>query len=376
VKVGHVMLSLGAGLSGVDGAFLGQARASDAEGRPVDLLVVSGGEPGERNGIRHLRYRELPLVGSRGASYLKAHALASARELEEYDVLFVRYPTAVDLAPLALLERFPGKVVTVHHTKEVEELASARSPATVGRALVEWIQGRRVLGRVHGIVGVTDEIRHYELGRIGRQVTSRTISNGIDVDRVPLTGFRPFRGDVLHLLFVASTHVPWHGTDRVLAALRRHRGPPHVVLHLVGGGSGAPAGTIEQGESTTIRHHGPLHGDELDRVCRAVTLAFGSLALHRKRLRQACTLKTREYIARGLPFALAYDDVDVPPSPFALQLPPGDAPIELGPLFDFAESVSRSDGLSDAMRAYAHDHLDWRLRVRAFRSFAEELASR
>ena len=40
-------------------------------------------------------------------------------------------------------------------------------------------------------------------------------------------------------------------------------------------------------------------------------IAFGTLALHRKQMNEACPLKVREYLAFGLPVVIGYGDTDL-----------------------------------------------------------------
>jgi glycosyltransferase involved in cell wall biosynthesis len=378
MRAALVNLALGNGLSGVDKAIAGQAKAARTDALPFDVFVVGGQRSGESEGVHYVplppemrRFRRL-------APMFKARILSSARELSGYDVLFVRYPTAVDLDPLALLRGARARVVTVHHTKEVDAILSAGRGASLRlRAALERVQGPRILRRVDGIVGVTDEIREYELSRAGRLVPSRTISNGIDVASVPPTGFAPFDGRELHLIFVASFNPPWHGTDRLLGGLRAYRGGVRVTLHMVGQDTGRPPGTQERVGNALVHHHGMLQGDALDRVFRSATLAVSSLSIRRAGLRQACALKTREYVARGIPFILGYDDVDVPDDcPFVLRVHDDDAPIDIEAVVRFAERIGDPSRTSSAMRRYAEEHLAWRVKVRQFLSFAEALLGR
>jgi hypothetical protein len=46
-------------------------------------------------------------------------------------------------------------------------------------------------------------------------------------------------------------------------------------------------------------------------VLRNATIGIGTLALHRKNMEEACPLKTREYLANGLPVLIAYKDSDL-----------------------------------------------------------------
>ena len=51
-------------------------------------------------------------------------------------------------------------------------------------------------------------------------------------------------------------------------------------------------------------------------------VALGTLALHRKGMSEAAPLKVREYLLRGIPVVIGYDDPDLADRPwFVLQLP-------------------------------------------------------
>lgn len=372
MRVAFVKLLLTSHLTGVENAFRGQARAAKKEGLPFDFLIVNPERDDVAGDIQYARYPE------RFASrFLKARHLASVRALRDYDVVFVRYPTAIDLDPLALIRLGPARIATIHHTKEVPEVLSVgRSAGLLGRAAIEWLNGRRILSQVAGIVGVTDEIRDYELARAGTRKPSCTMANGVDVERIPFTGFAPFDGRELHLVIVASDydHV-WHGVDRLIAALEAHRGLPKVVLHVVGRESSVAPGTAVQHPAATVHHHGELQGEALDAVLRKATLAVGTLALFRKGLVQACALKVREYVARGLPFLYAYEDVDLSPTlPFALRLPAKEGAISIPEIVAFAERVSRTPELAGEMRDFASRVLDWRVKMRGLHEFAREIA--
>ncbi|MDP1822368.1 MAG: glycosyltransferase family 4 protein [Archangium sp.] len=375
MRVAFVNLQLSDELSGVTRAISGQARACREAGVPIDFWVVNPSKEGREDNLHFARFEQSRL-GERATRLFKARLLQRVAGLESYDVLLLRYPLAIDLDPLALIRSSRAKVITVHHTREVDELLSGgRTAGALVRAGVERVNGARVLRRVAGIAAVTDEIRRYELARAGVAKPSRTVANGIDVERVPHTSFVPFDGSELRLLFIASSHAPWHGTDRLLASLRAYRGPVKLLLHLVGGASGSAPGTTEKDGALTIQHHGTLHGARLDAVFRDTTLAFSSLAMFRTGLREACVLKTREYMARGVPFVYGYDDVDLPGQhPFCRNVGNSDAPFTVDSLIDFAMEASSHPGLSEAMREFARARMDWKVKMQAFLEFASEVA--
>ncbi len=370
-RYAFVSLRLGA-VAGIEAAVAGQANAAAAMGAPLDVIVVSEADAGLRNSVRFARST---LTGSR-AQWFKARAIADAVDLDAYDVVFVRYPTAIDLDPLALLRGRRSRVVTIHHTKEIEETRSVGESMGVRmRAAMERVQGRRLLERVDGVIGVTDEIRRYEVERARRVMPSVTITNGIDVQMVPTTGFVPFDGEELHLAFIASADASWHGKDRILAGIDAYTGPVKLHLHVVAPTTERP-GSIERRGSATVHHHGILRGSDLTRVYERSTVAVAGLAQSRRGLRVACTLKVREYVARGLPFVLGHQDADVnDDSPFVLRVADDETPLDMERVVDFCQKTAEiAPELVRQMREFAELRLDWSHRVRSMVGFAQQVS--
>lgn len=366
-------------IAGVDGAIRGMSDGARASGVPIDVMVlVPDTSTTEDASIRRVPYPTWRRV-RRAQNLFRYRAIANAN-IERYDVVFLRYPMSVDLDPLALFRRrFFDKIATVHHTNELRELwASKHTPGIAARVAFEWAGGRRLLSRVDGIVGVTDEIRAFELERMGRKSAatkpSAAISNGVSVDKVPFTRFVPFDGRTLRLVMVASSVAPWHGWDRLTRALEAHRGKVRIVIDAVGH-FGRQAGSIERLHDNEIRYHGLLHGPALTKILEEANVGVSSLAMHRNGLSQGCVLKTREYTARGLPFIYGYEDMDLrPEDPFCLRMPISDAPLEIDRIVDFAERVARSpEDVSDVARRTATERMDWSVKMRQFHDFGRRL---
>jgi hypothetical protein len=311
------------------------------------------------------------------AKFFRARALRAALDLD-VDVLFVRYPLGLDLDPTALLRRRPCAIVSMHHTKEVEELLTAgRSASTLARVAFEWVQGARYLRSVDGVVGVTEEIRDYEVRRSGTRAPAFVISNGTDVDAIPATGCLRFEGPELALLFVASAPSAWHGLDRLQAGLAAYSGPARVVLHVVGEGFSPEGRAHATLGNAHVHYHGRLEGEALDVLAARCHLGISTLAAFRKGLRQACALKTREYIARGLPFVYGYEDPDVPVDwPYALRVDATPSAVSITDIVSFAERMANAFDVARQMRAYGHMKLDWSVKVREMASVGEAIALR
>jgi len=374
-RVAFVNLQLGDELLGLTQAIRGQARAAQECNLPIDFYIINPIQEKLENGIHYKRFEQSRL-GENATRLFRSRLLQRFELLNQYDVALVRYPMAIDLDPLALLRARRCPIITVHHTKEVDEILSwRRGVGSYARALIERFNGHRFLSRVDGISAVTDEIRRYELERAARSIPSFTVSNGIDVSRVPTSGFVPFAGAELRLLFIASSHSPWHGTERLLASVRSYRGPVRIVLHMVGDAAQTPAGTRQVEGPLTIINHGTLRGEPLEAVFRDSMLAISSLGMLRIGLRQGCVLKTREYVARGLPFVYGYDDVDLTADlPFCKKLDASDAPFSMDELIQFASDLRNRTGLSEKMRSWAQTHIDWTVKMREYYQFASDVA--
>ncbi len=370
-RLAFVNLQVGK-MTGVAKSISGQVAAAERQGLRLDSWIIGEAEP--QRGVTV----EAPAswVLRRFGSLVKGRVLASVDALDDYDAIVLRYPGGVDLDPLALLRRCTRPIVTVHHTKEIAEILSGgRTLKSLSRAGLEWFNGQRILRRVAGVVGVTDEIRDYEVRRSGKALPASTIANGIDVERVAFTRAVPFDGARLRLLFIAGSHAPWHGTDRLIASVARYRGSTALHLDMVGATS-RPPGSRDVLTNATIEYHGLLSGVQLDECFRRASVAFSSLAMFRNGLSQGCVLKTREYVARGLPLVIGYDDVDLRGHlPWVLRVPNTDEPIDLNVVIDFARTVAREQ-VSDEMRAFAARVLTWDAKVTSLVEFVRSVSTR
>jgi glycosyltransferase involved in cell wall biosynthesis len=159
-----------------------------------------------------------------------------------------------------------------------------------------------VLNRVKGIVSVTREI-----ARLPRYVNARkpikVIANGI-----PLTGCAPVRSSSAKepvLVMMATGNYAWHGLDKLVALARRF---PRWKIHLLGDAE-IPA---EVRSCENILAHGLMKRSEYEPLLAEAHVGLGSLALHRKKMEEACPLKVREYLRYGLPVVGGYTDTDIP----------------------------------------------------------------
>lgn len=205
--------------------------------------------------------------------------------------------------------------VSVHHAKEVEELPLIR-PGLLGRvaAVVEGMTGRFGVRRALGVLGVTREIAEYERDTRSPATPCSAFPNGIDVSRVSVASDHRMP-DQVHIAFICGTFTAWHGLDRLVAAVQRHRGDlDDVVIHLIGRLSPAQRAQLAAlgDKQTMFRIHGFLQPDAYDAILARCDAGLGSLAMDRQNLREGATLKVREMLAIGLPVYSGHRDTALP----------------------------------------------------------------
>ena len=114
---------------------------------------------------------------------------------------------------------------------------------------------------------------------------------------------------------------------------------PKWVIHAVG----VSKSMFADGCPENIRLPGRLARAEYEPVAARCTVGFGTLALHRKGMEEACALKVREYLAMGLPVVLGNRDADIPKgAAYSLQLPNEERNV--------AENVERIEGFVEGWR--------------------------
>jgi glycosyltransferase involved in cell wall biosynthesis len=192
------------------------------------------------------------------------------------------------------------------------------------------------------------------------------VKNGIDPSLYPVKT-SPFQKKALHLIAVANIN-HWHGYDRILVGLNKYYGHTPsfpVTLTIVGIGD-----ELENLKSYVKSNHlepfvffrGFLIGEALNEVFEMADLGVSVLGLHRKGLTHSSTLKSREYLLRGLPFitSSADDDITAELSPFVLQMNADDSPIDISDIVHrYQALIANTELCSDYLRSIAVKQLSW-----------------
>lgn len=200
------------------------------------------------------------------------------------------------------------------------------------------------------------------------------ISNGVDMDSIPLHDYQAPSDGSIHLIGVAEVHY-WHGYDRLISGLGEYYknavNPRQVYFHIVGGvwksemyDSIHAPGFAELMDKYGIRDkvifHDQLFGEELNQVFNQCCFAIGSLARHRSGISVIKTLKNREYATRGIPFIYSEQDSDFDHQPYVIKASQDESPIDIQQILDFVDTHPVKP---NEIRKTV-EHLSWKIQMK------------
>lgn len=220
------------------------------------------------------------------------------------DVVYLRY--SLFLPPPVRLMQTVRTVVEVNSDDRQEYLHRSRK-----LALYNDLNRRLLFKGARGFVSVTQELSDYAASS-NREARRVTVTNGVNLrDEPPLP---PAANARPRLVFLGVAPEPWHGVDKILwlaAAL------PEFDFDIV-----CPPSSQAPPVTQNVHVHGFLEHGRYEAILANADVALGTLALHRKGMQQAAPLKVREYLVRGIPTIIGYDDPDLDDDPwFVLKLP-------------------------------------------------------
>ena len=157
-----------------------------------------------------------------------------------------------------------------------------------------------------------------------------------------------------------------HAADPVIEKLSRTVVQPGSVVVIKGRNFNKDVSKIR------IEVAGKKYGTELDPYFDSCHMACDSLAMHRLNMVESSTLKSKEYVARGIPFVFSAPDRDLESvREFLYDAGSCEADIDLGPLIEHYRGIDHQR-LKEEMHACASQVLDWDVKVKRLRRFVEE----
>jgi glycosyltransferase involved in cell wall biosynthesis len=265
-----------------------------AAGHEAEVFCLTRREAADAGGRGD--WRTIPFAG--GRERVRAmRILAGEVEAWEPDVVYLRYDFFGP--PVPRLLRRHASLVEVNADDREEAKLRARRPL-LARAFNE-LNRRSLLGSARGFACVTHELAESpRFAGFGKPTV--VIGNGVDLSQLhELPAPRP--GESPRVVFLGSSGQRWHGVDKIAALAQRLTDVQFDII-----GYRPEAVNFPVAPNMTV--HRPLPRSEYEPLLARADLAIGTLALHRKNMREACPLKVREYLAYGLPVVIAYEDTD------------------------------------------------------------------
>ncbi len=223
---------------------------------------------------------------------------------KDVDVILIRY-SVHDIFQLIFLLVSNKPIFLVHHTLEGPELYMNKSMIGRIRYFSEKIIGKFCIRYCYGVIGVTNEIIKYEIGRGNvPDKIAYLFPNGVNVKSY-LKNIKNPTTEIKKILFVASEFSEWHGLDLIFTDMKSNN--DNFELHLVG--KLLPEDYNYALQDSRVILHGIKNREFIEKLSNECHIALGSFALERKNMNEACTLKVREYLSLGLPVYSGHKDV-------------------------------------------------------------------
>lgn len=191
-----------------------------------------------------------------------------------------------------------------------------------------------------------------------------SISNGIDIDNISVKNENISDKNRLDLIGIAKIEF-WHGYDRVIKGLKDYYDSKidlKVYFHLVGDGpelANLKKMVSEYNLEDYVIFYGMKTGQELVELIDMSHIGIGSLGMHRAGLTCGCTLKAREYCARGIPFVIGYKDKGFSDDfKYIFKIEANELLLDINKIIQFYNSLKGEDYIK-IMREYAEENLTW-----------------
>jgi hypothetical protein len=296
---------------------------------------------------------------------------------KDYDIFYIRYFGASKYF-YKVSKYFGSKIVTEHQSIEIKEIISLKNqnPFSLNPSrFLSWIQyflypifmekfyGKLIAKNLLAAVCVTNEIA-ISKKKIGFKNTI-SLPNGIGVQQYKVRESPKFDSK-LKLIFLKGTNsmAPWNGFERIVSSIDSYNknNTSQFEIELI------VCGHKFEGEIPNrdyVKHLGYLTKIELDNIMNEVHIGVSTMESYKEGIFEASRLKAREYVARGIPFIYANDDLDFTEDAnwFALKLSNSSELIDFNKVLDFANKVLADEEHPHKMRKYAEEHLDYEVKM-------------
>ena len=199
------------------------------------------------------------------------------------------------------------------------------------------------------------------------------INNGVDYNKITVSqGMQEKNPDCIQLLCVSGCYF-WHGYDRVIEGLHNYyedtKQKRKVFFHIVGEGD-----CLKEYERLAEKYgmlnkevfiYGKKTGEELDKIYSKCDIAIDHLGAHRKKIYYLSTLKSKEYVAKGLPIlsSVMLDIYNSRNKEYIKLVQANETPVNIEEVMEFYDQIytdKKKIDVSTKIREVFYEYCDWK----------------
>jgi glycosyltransferase, family 1 len=192
------------------------------------------------------------------------------------------------------------------------------------------------------------------------EIPTYEIENTLNIDDFKIKKYKRVENKFI-LINVAFENIT-HGLDRLIKGISNYYKTIYkttsidIELLLIGEYSNSTKKLVEDlSLSEKVKFLGKMKRNEIDTYIDEAHFAVGSMGNHRANSYYGSALKTKEYIARGIPFVYGWEERILINFPFAYKVPLNEEPVDIKKILEFYRKIENKD-LAIKMRKFLEEN--------------------
>jgi len=360
MKIAYVLGGLWHHHPGLQSKILGAAQVWEKAGNEVSLVLYSEGEIIDAHG------NTISFVDCKKAEQLGAYYNTNLNKFTRLFMLRHQYAflqdTLASLQPDVVYARyaFPFFGVRQAFSSVCPYIIEINSDDLIEYGLKNPVTGfyNRIFRKnlLEGAAGLSFISKELSLSDSFNwyKGKSTVVSNSIMCDDFPFN--LDTQNKIPNICFIGSPNQSWHGLDKLNVLIERYS---QWQFHIIGPNR-EECMRVGIKDLDNVVFHGYLSAKESKQLLSKMDAGISTLALHRKKMNEASPLKSRQYLAQGIPFISAYDDTGIPLIDCVYKLPNTESNVEdnLDTIGSFIDQVFQNLTLRQEARNFAVVNLD------------------
>jgi hypothetical protein len=276
------------------------------------------------------------------------------------DIIYFRFDI-YQPALLKIFKAFPSVIEMNSNDSQELRLLAKKSIKGKIRSFYHQLVRNKYLSAVDGFCCVTNEIADLPSIRKFKKPVF-VVPNAIQTESCHQpSALNKSKGALPNLVFMGTPNQSWHGIDKIINLARATQGK--LVFNIIG---------IQpdrlQDYPSNINFHGYLQKHEYEKIVSSADIGVCTLALHRKKMEEASPLKTREYLAYGLPIIIGYRDTaflnsELPDWVLQLQNTENNVEANIDKILEFCIKHTGKKLLNGEAKKYIDSHVFEKIRL-------------